>query len=99
YRAEGGRRALAASLATSQSDGGGSLDAYLESLGTAVAFRRAAAADLPRAHQLFAKTNQFNLTVRRRSLPERARLAADPAAVLGLAAARDRFGDLGTVGA
>lgn len=99
YRAEGGRRALAASLATSPSDGGGSLDAYLESLGTAVAFRRAAAADLPRAHQLFAKTNQFNLTVRRRSLPELARLAADPAAVLGLAAARDRFGDLGTVGA
>jgi len=94
YRAEGARRALAARLGA-----GGSLDAYLASLETAVALRRAAAADLPRAHQLFAKTNQFNLTVRRLSLPELERLAADPAALLGLAAARDRFGDLGTIGA
>ena len=57
------------------------------------------ASRLPRAHQLFAKTNQFNLTVRRLSLPELERLAGDPSSVLGLAAARDRFGDLGTVGA
>ncbi len=97
YRAQGARRALAASLGAAS--GGGSLDAYLASLATAVALRRAAAADLPRAHQLFAKTNQLNLTGRRLSLAELERLAADPSALLALAAARDRFGDLGTVGA
>ncbi len=94
YRAEGARRALAAQAAA-----GGSLDGYLGSLGTALALRRAAPGDLPRAHQLFAKTNQFNLTTRRYSISDLERLAADPAVTLGLAAARDRFGDLGTIGA
>lgn len=77
----------------------GDLGEYLASLGTELTLRRAAPADLPRAHQLFAKTNQFNVTTRRHSLAELEAAAADPSCELWLAAARDRFGDLGTIGA
>jgi FkbH-like protein len=91
YQENRGRRELAATA--------GDLPSYLLSLGTVLSLRTAAAADLQRAHQLFAKTNQFNLTTRRYSLPDLERFAADPACYLGLAAARDRFGDLGTIAA
>jgi FkbH-like protein len=77
----------------------GDLESYLASLETVVTLRRAVASDLPRAHQLFAKTNQFNLTTIRYALPDLERLLADPDCHLGLAAARDRFGDLGTIAA
>ncbi|HYH46514.1 MAG TPA: HAD-IIIC family phosphatase [Thermoanaerobaculia bacterium] len=77
----------------------GDLSDYLASLETELTLRRATAADLPRAHQLFTKTNQFNVTTRRYGLPELEAFAAGPDSELWLAAARDRFGDLGVIGA
>jgi FkbH-like protein len=53
---------------------------------------------LPRAAQLTQKTNQFNLTTRRRGEPELSALAADPAWRVYAARLRDRFGDSGLVG-
>lgn len=77
----------------------GDLEDYLATLETRIEIREAGRADLPRAHQLFTKTNQFNLTTLRHSLAELAACAGDPARTLGVVAARDRFGDLGTIAA
>lgn len=76
----------------------GDLTSYLASLRTEVEVRLARQEDLPRVHQLFTKTNQFNLTTERYSLAEVERFATSPACELWVARARDRFGDLGTVG-
>jgi FkbH-like protein len=75
----------------------GDLSAYLESLGTELEIRRARPDDLPRVHQLFTKTNQFNLTTLRYTQTDVERLAASPDHELWIARARDRFGDLGTI--
>jgi FkbH-like protein len=76
----------------------GDLTGYLASLRTEVEVRLARQEDLPRVHQLFTKTNQFNLTTERYSLAEVERFATSPACELWVARARDRFGDLGTIG-
>ncbi|HEX5759851.1 MAG TPA: HAD-IIIC family phosphatase [Thermoanaerobaculia bacterium] len=76
----------------------GDLATYLASLRTEVTIQRARREDLPRVQQLFAKTNQFNLTTRRYSAAEVERFAASPQAELWVTRARDRFGDLGTIG-
>lgn len=52
---------------------------------------------LTRVAQLVARTNQFNLTGRRRSAEEIARLAADPAATVLCLHLADRFADHGLV--
>ncbi|MEA2693532.1 MAG: hypothetical protein QOJ16_2919 [Acidobacteriota bacterium] len=91
YSENRARRELAATT--------GDLTAYLTSLETVIRLRQAGANDLQRAHQLFTKTNQFNLTTIRYSLPDLERFAASPDHHLGLVAARDRFGDLGTIAA
>jgi FkbH-like protein len=91
YSENRARRELAATT--------GDLTAYLTSLETVIHLRRAGASDLQRAHQLFTKTNQFNLTTIRYSLPDLERFAASPDCHLGLVAARDRFGNLGTIAA
>ena len=75
----------------------GDLSSYLESLGTELEIWRARPDDLPRAHQLFVKTNQFNLTTQRYTPADVERFAASPDHELWLARARDRFGDLGTI--
>jgi FkbH-like protein len=77
----------------------GDLADYLASLETELLLRRATPADLSRAHQLFSKTNQFNVTTRRYALADLEAFAAGPDSELWLAAARDRFGDLGVIGA
>ena len=77
----------------------GDLAGYLSSLSTRIEIREAGRGDLPRAHQLFTKTNQFNLTTIRYPLAELESCMADPARTLGVVAARDRFGDLGTIAA
>lgn len=74
------------------------LDAYLHDLGTEVRIRHAGRGDLARAHQLFNKTNQFNVTSRRYGPGEVERFAGSPRHVLKIVEARDRFGELGTVG-
>lgn len=75
------------------------LEAYLRSLRTRIGIRRASPDLMPRAHQLFSKTNQFNVTTRRYSLEELRRFAADPKCRLWMVRAEDRFGDLGWIAA
>jgi FkbH-like protein len=75
------------------------LRGYLMSLGTRVSIRIADADMLARTQQLFAKTNQFNLTTRRYTAGEIEALARDPAAAIVMAHAEDRFGDIGWIGA
>jgi FkbH-like protein len=75
----------------------GDLSDYLASLGTEIAVHRARHDDLPRVHQLFAKTNQFNLTTRRYTQADVERFACSPDCELWVARAKDRFGDLGTI--
>jgi FkbH-like protein len=53
---------------------------------------------LPRVTQLLRKTNQFNLTTRRRTSQEVAALAADPRWVCLSLSLRDRLADHGIVG-
>ena len=53
---------------------------------------------IERATQLVNKTNQFNLTTRRRDGNEMAALVADPAWIALALHARDRFGDYGLIG-
>lgn len=72
------------------------LGGYLASLDVAVEMRRAGDGDLPRVAQLTQKTNQFNLSLRRRSLGDIGALPPDHA--IWIVSARDRFGDYGTVG-
>ena len=71
-------------------------DAWLKSLNLRAEMRRATERDLPRIAQLVQKTNQFNLSLKRRSLDELRPLLAD-AAVFTIRAA-DQFGDYGMIG-
>ena len=72
------------------------IEDYLRQLELRVDFRRAGEADLPRVAQLTQKTNQFNLSLRRRSLEEIQALG--PEVETYVVSARDRFGDYGTIG-
>lgn len=77
--------------------GATNLEQYLSELGTEVVVRTALSSDIPRVHELFNKTNQFNLTTRRYTLAEVCRFQSEPEFTLGLASARDNFGDMGTI--
>jgi FkbH-like protein len=76
-----------------------SLRDYLQSLETRIEIRVATHGLLARVHQLFSKTNQFNLTTRRYTLAELAESANDETSRLIVVRAADRFGDLGWIGA
>jgi FkbH-like protein len=76
----------------------GDLQRYLADLGTEIVVRRARDVDLVRVHELFNKTNQFNLTTRRYSVAEVQRFLQESRYTLGVVSARDAFGDLGTIG-
>jgi len=73
------------------------LKTYLESLETEITIREATEDDLPRVHQLFTKTNQFNLTTIRYSAGEVEQFFRDSDYVLTVISAKDRFGELGTI--
>jgi FkbH-like protein len=75
----------------------GDLGTYLASLRTELEIRKVRRDDLERVHQLFQKTNQFNVTTQRYSAAEVERSAASLQCELWMARARDRFGDLGTI--
>jgi FkbH-like protein len=75
----------------------GDMDAYLESLGTVVTTWPATPAELTRVHQLFAKTNQFNLTTKRYRPAEVETFMTSPDWHLEVVKAGDRFGDLGII--
>ncbi len=72
------------------------LGSYLQSLRLRVSMRVAKEADLPRVSQLTQKTNQFNTSLKRRSLAEVQALA--PMHTIYVVEASDRFGDYGLVG-
>jgi len=76
----------------------GDLDAYLASLQTEIRIRPATDATRARVHQLFAKTNQFNVTTRRYSPADIERFMADERFMLRTIDATDRFGPLGIIG-
>jgi FkbH-like protein len=90
YKAQA-RRAELASSASSR-------DEFLASLGTVCSFQSALQAPLSRAVQLLAKTNQFNLTTRRRSAAEVEQFATASGGQAVVVRVRDRFGDAGVVG-
>ena len=72
-------------------------EAYLHQLEMHAVIRDADKADLLRVHQLFSKTNQFNLTTERLGLGEIEALLNDEAHQVVVAELRDKFGDLGTI--
>ncbi|MGH6916124.1 MAG: HAD-IIIC family phosphatase, partial [Geminicoccaceae bacterium] len=76
----------------------GDLDAYLASLRTEVRIRAPSEANRARVHQLFSKTNQFNVTTKRYSPADIDRFMADDQFVLRTIEATDRFGPLGIIG-
>jgi len=76
----------------------GSRADFLASMQIVCTFESALQAPLSRAVQLLAKTNQFNLTTRRRSASEIEDFASNPCGQAIAVRARDRFGDSGVVG-
>ncbi len=76
----------------------GDLHAFLESLGTEARLFPAAPGNLARVHQLFNKTNQFNLTSKRYQQGEIEKFLQDEAWDLRLLEVKDNFGELGIVG-
>ena len=73
------------------------LDEYLASLEVVADIGPADEATLPRIHQLFHRTNQFNLTTRRYEPAQLAGFSEHPDWRLYVMRARDRFGDHGLV--
>jgi FkbH-like protein len=74
------------------------ITAFLEGLGTVVSIGKATDSHLARVHQLFIKTNQFNLTTKRYSLADIETFIVDDQWDLNIVDVRDNFGELGTVG-
>ena len=74
----------------------GDFQSYLQSLSLRVTMRPAIDVDLPRVAQLTQKTNQFNLSLKRRSTSELGALG-DRFTILVIEAS-DRFGDYGQMG-
>ncbi len=89
YREEATRRSL---LSTSVD-----MDSYLQSLEMVGTFREFNPIDLPRIAQLINKSNQFNLTTRRRLESELAALISDPIYTGFSMRLADRFGDHGLI--
>jgi len=74
------------------------LDDYLADLGTWLELWEARPDNITRVHQLFAKTNQFNVTTRRYSLADVERFVKSDDHILIVANAGDKFGELGLIG-
>jgi len=73
------------------------MDSYLESLEMKGALSEFTAVDVPRISQLINKSNQFNLTTRRRTEADILALMRDPACVGFSMRLADRFGDHGLI--
>jgi FkbH-like protein len=74
-----------------------SLDDYLKSLEMMAEVRDIDEGELPRVEQLLAKTNQFNLTTRRHSRDDVARMLEVPGSTGMTVRVQDKFGDYGLV--
>lgn len=88
--AENAQRAAAVDTATD-------MDGFLDSLAMTLAAGPISAVDRPRAAQLINKSNQFNLTTRRRTEQELASLLSEPGTLGYAFRLRDRFGDNGLI--
>jgi FkbH-like protein len=73
------------------------MDAYLESLAMEAVVREFRSVDVPRISQLINKSNQFNLTTRRRTETEVQSVMADPKYFGFTVRLADRFGDYGLI--
>jgi FkbH-like protein len=89
YRAENERQALLGSAAD--------MDSYLESLAMEATARSFVPIDVPRLAQLINKSNQFNLTTRRRTEAEVQALIDHPDHIAFSVRLKDRFGDHGLI--
>ncbi len=89
YQAEAKRQELLASVTD--------MGAYLESLEMEASFDQFKDLDVPRLAQLINKSNQFNLTTRRRTESEVASLVGDLRHVAFSVRLKDRFGDHGLI--
>ena len=89
YRSEVQRQALQSSVTD--------MDSYLESLAMEAAISEFTATDVPRLAQLINKSNQFNLTTRRRTEADIHALMSDPDYVGFSVRLKDRFGDHGLI--
>ena len=74
------------------------MEEYLRSLAMTARIGPVTAMSLERTAQLINKSNQFNLTTRRRSAAEVSALAADPQWLTRTVSLTDRFGDNGLIG-
>jgi FkbH-like protein len=73
------------------------MDAYWESLGMEAVIREFRDVDAPRISQLINKSNQFNLTTRRRTEAQVQSIMADPDCFGFTVRLADRFGDHGLI--
>jgi FkbH-like protein len=89
YRSESERKALASSVTD--------MDAYLESLEIEAVISEFTPVDVPRLAQLINKSNQFNLTTRRRGEAEVTAIMKEPDYVAFSVRLSDRFGDHGLI--
>ncbi|HSH73285.1 MAG TPA: HAD-IIIC family phosphatase [Methylophilaceae bacterium] len=89
YEAQAAREQLSVSA--------GSMEDYLHSLQIQLNISDATSDDLLRVHQLFTKTNQFNVTTRRYTLGELDATLAELGHTLRIVSMRDRFGELGII--
>ena len=89
YRSEVQRKELQASVTD--------IDSYLESLAMEAVISEFTSVDVPRLSQLINKSNQFNLTTRRRSEAEVIAVMNDPGHVGYSVRLKDRFGDYGLI--
>lgn len=89
YRSEAARKAAESSITD--------MGAYLESLAMRAKLSEFTAVDAPRISQLINKSNQFNLTTRRRSEAETLAVMTDVDAIGFTARLEDRFGDHGLI--
>lgn len=90
YRSQAARQAMSEKSAT--------LDDYLSNLQIVLNIRDSTVEDVNRVHQLFSKTNQFNLTTKRYSLGEIEAAINSVDQLMRIVGMEDRFGDLGIIG-
>ena len=79
-------------------EGAGSLEDFLAGLHMRGTCEPVSDANIERVTQLTNKTNQFNLTTRRRTVTEVRQLAALAAGWTGVFSLQDRYGDYGIIG-
>jgi FkbH-like protein len=89
YRSDAQRKELQESVTD--------MDSYLESLAMEAVISEFTPVDVPRLSQLINKSNQFNLTTRRRSEAEVIAVINDPGNIAYSMRLKDRFGDHGLI--